>query len=119
MVGSDHARDPFADEAVATHLGQIVSGIWRTTSCPERRLDLSIYRYSNACYFGQIYVHGANLLQEIRRTMGSRTYWEAIRAYVADHRWALGSTDAILDTLRAHTGLDLRPILVRGFPNLD
>ncbi|NJD29049.1 MAG: M1 family metallopeptidase [Chloroflexi bacterium] len=119
MVGSDHARDPYADEAVATHLGQVVSGIWRTTSCRERRLDLSIYRYSNACYFGQIYVHGANLLQEIRRTMGSPAYWEAIRAYVADHRWALGSTEALLDTLQDHTSIDLRQLVTSSFPNLD
>jgi len=118
MVGSDHALDPFADEAVATHLGQVVSGIWRTTSCRERRLDLSIYRYSNACYFGQVYVHGANLLQEVRRTMGSGAYWRAVRAYVAEHRFRLGSTQALLDTLQAGAGPDLAPILAPRFPSL-
>jgi hypothetical protein len=118
MVGSDHALDPFADEAVATHLGQVVSGIWRTTSCRERRLDLSIYRYSNACYFGQVYVHGANLLQDVRRTMGSGAYWRAIRAYVAEHRFRLGSTRALLDTLQAGAGQDLAPILAPSFPSL-
>ena len=43
IVGSDGARDPFADEAVATHLGQVVSGIWRDTGCPMKRLYLSFY----------------------------------------------------------------------------
>ena len=118
MVGSDHALDPFADEAVATHLGQVVSGIWRTTSCRERRLDLSIYRYSSACYFGQIYVHGAELLQQVRRTIGSRTYWRAIRAYVSDHLFALVSTPELLETLQAQAGVDLSPILAPRFPSL-
>jgi len=118
MVGSDHALDPFADEAVATHLGQVVSGIWRTTSCRERRLDLSIYRYSSACYFGQIYVHGAELLQEVRQAMGSRAYWRAIREYVAKRRFRLGSTGVLLEAFQAHADVDLAPILAPRFPSL-
>jgi hypothetical protein len=118
VVGSDHARDPFADEAVATHLGQVVSGIWRTTSCRERRLDLSIYRYSASCYFGQIYVQGAELLQKVRKTMGSGSFWRAMRAYVADHRFAIGSTAALLATLQDHSNVNLKSILARRFPSL-
>ena len=72
IVGSDHAREPFADETVATHLGQVVSGIWRNTGCPMKRLDLSIYHYSEACYFGQIYLHGADLLQRRQARHGRR-----------------------------------------------
>ncbi len=118
LVGSDHARDPFADEAVATHLGQVVSGIWRTTACPERRLDLSIYRYSAACYFGQVYVHGAELLQAVRRAMGSGAYWRAIRAYVQDHQFSLGSTAELLETFQQLAETNLRPILAPRFPSL-
>lgn len=118
LVGSDGARDPFADEAVATHLGNVVSGIWRTTSCPEKRLDLSIYKYSNACYFGQIYVQGSRLLREVRQAMGSAAYWRGIREYVADHRFGIGSTRALLETLQANTTVNLEPILAPRFPSL-
>jgi hypothetical protein len=118
IVGSDGARDPYADEASATHLGGVASGIWRATSCPERRLDLSIYRYSNACYFGQIYVQGADVLREVRRAMGSAAYWRGIREYVADHRFKIGSTEALFETLQANTGVNLRPILEPRFPSL-
>ena len=118
MVGSDGALDPFADEAVATHLGQVVSGIWRTTTCPMRRLDLSIYRYSATCYFGQIYLHGADLLDRARRAMAPGEYWGAVRDYVAEHRFAIGSTREFLAALQAHTERDLRPILAPWFPSV-
>jgi hypothetical protein len=118
MVGSDGASDPFADEAVATHLGQVVSGIWGTTSCPMRRLDLSIYRYTDRCYFGQIYFHGADLLERLRRTMEPGEYWRGIRDYVAAHRFGLGSTRELLRALQVHTEHNLRPILAPWFPSL-
>jgi hypothetical protein len=118
LVGSDHARDPFADEAVATHLGQVASGIWRDTGCAKRRLDLSIYRYSEACYFGQIYLHGADLLQKVRRAMEAGEYFRGIRAYVAANRFAIGSSRELLETLQAHTDQNLEPILAPWFPSL-
>jgi hypothetical protein len=117
-VSSDHARDPFADEAVATHLGQVVSGIWRNTGCPMRRLDLSIYKYSEACYFGQVYLHGADLLQRVRRDMGAGEYWDGVRDYVADYHFRIGSTARFLAALQAATDLDLEPILAPWFPSL-
>ena len=118
VVGSDGARDPFADEAVATHLGQVASGIWRDTGCPTRRLDLSIYHYSGACYFGQIYVHGADLLQRVRRTMESGEYGGGVRAYVAEHQFGIGSTKEFLAALQAATAVNLEPILAPRFPSL-
>lgn len=118
IVGSDPARDPFADEAVATHLGQVVSGIWRDTGCQMKRLDLSIYHYSEACYFGQIYLHGADLLQRVKRDMAAGEYWNGVRAYVADTYFAIGSTKKFLDALQAATSLNLEPILAPWFPSL-
>jgi hypothetical protein len=118
IVGSDHARDPFADEAVATHLGQVASGIWRSTGCPMKRLDLSIYRYSTSCYFGQIYLHGADLLRKVRREMSTGEYFEGLRDYVADHYFEIGSTEVFLRTLQEHTNRDLEPLLAPWFPSL-
>jgi hypothetical protein len=118
IVGSDHARDPFADEAVATHLGQVVSGIWRDTGCPMKRLDLSIYEYSSTCYFGQVYLHGADLLQRVRRDMKAGEYWDGVRAYVAEYHFSIGSTARLLAALQAATSLNLEPILAPWFPSL-
>ncbi len=118
IVGSDGARDPFADEGIGNHLSQVASGIWRDTSCPMKRLDLSIYRYSEACYFGQIYLHGADLLQRVRRAMEPGEFWRAVRAYVTAHYFGIGSSEEFLETLQAHTDVDLEPILAPWFPSL-
>jgi hypothetical protein len=118
MVGSDHALQPFADETLATHLGGVASGIWRDTGCRMKRLDLSIYRYSEACYFGQIYVRGADLMRTVRRSMASGEYFRAVRAYVAEYKWRIGSTRAFLETLQEHTNRNLEPILAPWFPSI-
>ena len=95
-----------------------MSGIWRNTGCPMKRLDLSIYHYSEACYFGQIYLHGADLLQRVKRDMDAGEYWDGVRAYVADNHFAIGSTKEFLDALQAATSLNLEPILAPWFPSL-
>jgi len=116
IVGSDQAYQPFADEAVADQLARYVTGIWRASRCSIGRLDLSIYGYSSSCYFEVIYVQGSAFLDGIRRRMGTAAYWRAMRDYVAAHRYGMGSTKAVLDSLDAHTTLDLRPTFARRFP---
>jgi aminopeptidase N len=83
-----------------------------------KRLDLSIYRYSTSCYFGQIYLHGADLLRKVRREMNTGEYFEGLRDYVADHYFEIGSTEVFLRTLQEHTNRDLEPLLAPWFPSL-
>jgi hypothetical protein len=118
VVGSDQALQPFADEAVADQLARAASGIWRASRCARGRLDLSIYRYSSGCYFEIIYVQGSRFLDGVRVRMGSSAYWSALRAYIDAHRFGLGSTRSLLDTLDARTPLDLRPMYAPRFPSL-
>lgn len=118
LVGSDQAYQPFADEASADHLARTVSGLWRASRCATQRLDLSIYRYPADCYFEVIYVQGSLLLDDVRKTMGSAAYWSAIRGYVSQHRYGMGSTRELLDALQAHTTRDLRPILAPRLPSM-
>jgi hypothetical protein len=118
LVGSDQANQPFADEAAADHLARTASGLWRSSTCAIGRLDLSIYRYSSACYFEIIYVQGSLLLDRLRKEMGTAAYWSAIRAYIAAHRYGMGWTSALLTTIQSHTTRDLEPILAPRFPSL-
>lgn len=118
IVGSDQANQPFADEAAADQLARTVTGIWRASHCATGRLDLSIYRYSSACYFEIVYVQGSRFLDGIRARMGSAAYWAALHAYIDAHRFGLGRSRALLDALDAATPLDLRPLFATRFPSL-
>lgn len=118
LVGSDQARQPFADEAAADFVARHVLGVRRASRCATARLDLSIYRYSNACYYEVIYIQGGNFLDDLRRRMGSTDFWAGIRDHLATNRFRLTGTKSLLDTLDDHTPLDLVPRFEPRFPGL-
>jgi hypothetical protein len=118
IVGSDQAAEPFADEAAADFLARYTLGARRTSRCPAASLDRAITGYSSACYYEVIYVQGGNLLDDLRRRMGSAAFWAGLRGYVTDHRFGLAGTRPLLDALDAATPLDLRPALAARFPRL-
>jgi hypothetical protein len=118
LVGSDQANEPFTDEAMADFLTRHVLGTRRSSRCGTARLDLSIYRYSSACYYEVIYIQGGNFVNDLRVRMGSTPFWTGVRAYIAENRFALAPTKTLLDTLDAHTTLDLVPRYEPRFPRL-
>jgi len=107
IVGDDQARQPFDDEAATDFVARYVLGLRRASRCSTARLDLTIYQYSSACYYEDIYIQGGNLLDDTRRAMGSTAFWAAIRDYLATYRFRIATTQALLKTLDDHTPLDL------------
>jgi hypothetical protein len=119
IVGNDQARQPFDDEAAADFVARYVMGLRRASRCATARLDLSIYQYSSACYYEDIYIQGGNLLDDTRKAMGSTAFWAAIHDYLAAHRFGIATTRSLLSTLDAHTSLDLGATRFRSrFPSL-
>ncbi len=118
IVGNDQARQPFADEAAADFVARYVTGLRRASRCATARLDLTIYQYSSACYYEAIYIQGGNFLDDTRRKMGNAAFWAGIRDHLAKNRFKLTTTKALLDTLDAHTPLDLVPRYEPRFPSL-
>lgn len=118
LVGNDQANEPFTDEAMADFLTRHVLGTRRASRCRTSRLDLSIYRYSSACYYEVIYIQGGNFINDLRVRMGSTPFWNGVRAYLAENRFEIAPTKTLLDTLDAHTTLDLVPRLEPRFPRL-
>jgi hypothetical protein len=118
MVGNDQAREPFADEAMADFLARYITGTERASRCSTATLDRSIYGYSSRCYFEVIYVQGGRVLAQLRRRMGPAAFWAGIRDYLATDRFGLGGTRLLLETLDAHTPLNLLPSLRPRFPRL-
>jgi hypothetical protein len=117
IVGNDQARQPYADEAATDFVARYVLGLRRASRCSTARLDLSIYRYSAACYYEDIYIQGGNFLDGTRRKMGSTAFWAGIRDYLATYRFKIAGTKALLNTLDAHTPLNLVPRYHPRFPS--
>lgn len=118
LVGNDQQAEPFADEAPADLVARTVLGILRTSRCATAPLDRPITRYSAACYYEVIYIQGGNVLDDARRRMGTSAFWAAIRGYLEDHRFGLGSTRALLTALVDVSSVDLGPLLRARFPSL-
>ncbi|MDQ2966002.1 MAG: hypothetical protein M3R57_09160, partial [Chloroflexota bacterium] len=118
LVGGDQANEPFTDEAMADFLTRHVLGTRRASRCRTSRLDLSIYRYSSACYYEVVYIQGGNFINDLRVRMGSTAFWTGIRAYIAANRFAIAPTKTLLDTLDANTTLDLGARFAPRFPRL-
>ena len=117
LVGNDQARQPFADEALADFVARDITGTRRASRCSTRRLDLSIYKYSSACYYEVIYIQGGNLLNEAKRRMGSSLFWSTLRAYSQAQRYKISSTPTLLTTLDAATPVSLSSLFRSRFPN--
>ena len=118
IVGNDQARNPYADEAAADMVARHVLGLRRSSRCATARLDLTIYQYSSTCYYEVIYIQGGNFLDDLSGTMGATAYWGALRDYIAANRFKLSTTKRLLDTIDAHTSLDLRPRYHLRFPSI-
>jgi hypothetical protein len=117
LVGSDQARQPFADEATADFLAREITRTRRSSRCSTARLDRSIYGYTSRCYYEIVYIQGGNLINEARRRMGSTVFWAAMRKYVADHRYGLTGTSPLLHALDDATPVDLSKLFAPRFPN--
>ena len=91
----------------------------RGSHCATARLDHTIYDYSGACYYEQVYIQGGNLLDAARRSMGSARFWSALRGYVAEHRHQLSDDRTLLTWLDERTPKSLGPSLFAPrFPSI-
>jgi hypothetical protein len=118
LVGSDQQAEPFADEAAADLTARTVLGLQRGSRCDGEPLDRSISDYSRACYFEVVYIQGGNVLDDIRKRIGTDTFWAAIRGYLEANRFGLAGTHQLLEALRAASPVDLLPTLQARFPSL-
>lgn len=116
LVGNDQARQPFADEALADFVARDVTGLRRASRCATRRLDLSIYKYSGACYYETIYIQGGNLVNQARLRMGSSLFWSTLRRYVAERRYTISTTQTLLGMLDDATPQNLSTLFRPRFP---
>ena len=116
IVGNNQALEPYADEAATDFVARYVLGLRRASRCSTARLDLTIYQYSSGCYYEDVYIQGGNFLDDLRRRMGSTAFWAGVRDYLAANRFKITGTKTLLNTLDAHTTLNLVPWFEPRFP---
>ncbi len=100
VVGNDQTQEPFADEAIVTLLTREATGKRKSTSCATKPLDRTIYEYQS-CYYGVIYVQGADYLTNYRTRVGEQSFWNGVRDYYSRYKMRLGGTRQLLDRLDA------------------
>lgn len=103
VVGNDQAAEPFADESLVTMLTREATGRYVGSSCKKRKLDRTIYEYKT-CYYGVIYVQGADYLEAYRQRVGRRAFWQGVSNYYRDYKFGMGGTRELLDALDAAAG---------------
>lgn len=117
VVGNDQTEDPFFDEAMAELLARSWVG-FRGSRCATSRLDLSIYQYSPSCYYEQVYIQGANFLNQLRKDMGSTRFWNVVRRFWREHRFQNVTTRQLLMAFRDEAGSWVLPRFRKRFPSL-
>lgn len=103
VVGNDQPKEPFSDEAIVTLLTREATGRTKTQSCSIKPLDQTIYEYSS-CYYGIVYVQGADYLNAYRKRVGETAFWNGLRDYYSTYKFKLGGTRQMLDSLDAASG---------------
>jgi hypothetical protein len=118
LVGNDQQAEPFADEAPADHLARSVLGQLRGSRCDRAPLDRPITGYTQSCYYEVVYIQGANLLDDLRETMGTDRFWSALGDYIDSNRAGVSGTEELLGALQAASPNDIEPVLRERFPSL-
>ncbi len=104
LVGSDQAREPFADEAPTDFLARNMLGMRRQSKCASQMLDKTVYDYTDACYYEAIYIAGGNYINSYRRKVGDTAFWRGMRNYINKYRFGMGGTRQFWAQLDAASG---------------
>jgi hypothetical protein len=117
VIGNNQAADPFVDEALADFLTRDLLGNFRRSTCPDDRLDKTVYEYVGRCYPEVIYVQGGLYLKAYMDEVGREVFWAGMQQFYRDRAFGLSGTHALLDHLDAASGFDSTRHATR-FPSL-
>lgn len=121
LVGSDSRANPWVDESLAQYSAvlyveerhgaerarleadrQVAMNyhLMRMMGSADGRVDRPIEQFEGEmAYAGLVYGKGPFMYRELRRAMGDAAFFDAIRRYVARHRFGTASPRAILDEM--------------------
>ncbi len=120
QLGNDQQREPWLDEGFADFSARWLMGIGEN-QCSRRPVDSEIFAWEagpttggdwTSCdgYFHTVFYRGTEFLNAVRAAMGDDAFFDAIRSWVARHRFGFVAGDRLLGHLEARSAVDLRPI---------
>ena len=121
QVGNHQQREPWLDEAFADFSARYLMGIGEN-ACSTRPVDSTVFAWEagpttggdwTSCdgYFHAVFYQGTEFLTSVRRAMGDDAFFDAMRAWVAEHRHGFVRGRALVRHLQRSTDADLAPIL--------
>lgn len=132
LVGSDQALEPWLDEALCTYSERLyyenisaqALDWWYQYRInyyqPRGWVDGSIYNPEGyRAYRDAIYLNGALFLDELRRLIGDRVFFELLADYVSQYSGSIANEEAFFNLLKNHTQADLTNLLGKYFADKD
>ena len=128
LVGNDQALEPWLDETLATYsevlfyenyYPELVPWWWENRvdgQQPTGFVDNTIYlEQGYEAYRNSVYLNGAHFIQDLRDLVGDEAFFEFIKAYIAQNRYAIATGEDFWTILQKHTDADLLPLVEEYF----
>ena len=120
QLGNDQQREPWLDEGFADFSARYLMGIGEN-QCSTRPVDSEVFDWPagpttggdwTSCdgYFNTVFYRGAEFLNAVRGAMGDEAFFDAMRSWVARHRFGTVTGDRLLGHLERRTDADLGAI---------
>jgi hypothetical protein len=120
LLGNDQMRQPWLDEGFSDFSARYVMGVG-ANQCSSKNIDVSVFAFPagltsggnwTGCggYFFSVFNRSTEMLNRVRTRMGTDEFFAALRAHIAERRYRITTTQAILDHLEAWDGAALTPL---------
>ena len=118
QLGNDQQAEPWVDEAWADFSARLLMGIGEN-ACGTRPVDSPVFEWQadavtggdwTSCdgYFHSVFYRGTEFLTAVRTAMGDGEFFDAMRAWVDEHRHGFVTGRELLWHLQRSTDADLR-----------
>jgi hypothetical protein len=129
QLGNDQQAEPWLDEAFADFSARFLMGIGEN-ACSTRPVDSPVFAWEagpttggdwTSCdgYFHAVFYQGTEFLNAVRAAMGEEAFFDAMRAWVAEHQHGFTTGRGLLLHLLRAADADLLPIYRRYLDDPD
>ncbi len=129
QLGNDQQAEPWLDEAWADFSARLLMGIGEN-ACGTRPVDSPVFAWEagattggdwTSCdgYFHSVFYRGTEFLTSVREVMGEEAFFDAMRAWLEQHRHGFVSGRELLWHLQRSADADLGPTYARYLAEPD